>query len=100
MNEHPDLALIWADGGYRGTLIEWAHDELGIKLEIIKRNDDLKGFKILTRTWVLERTLDWIRRNLPMSKDYERFSETQESWVYLGIISLMVNRLEIVREAA
>jgi len=56
MNEHPDLALIWAGGGYRGTLIEWVHDELGIKLDIIKRNDNVKGFKLLPRRWVVEMT--------------------------------------------
>jgi len=100
MDEHPELRLIWADGGYRGALIEWVEKELGIKLEIIKRSDDVKGFEVLPRRWVVERTLAWISRNRRMSKDYERITETEESWVYLGMILLMIKRFESYKEAA
>jgi putative transposase len=71
-DEHPArLGLIWADGGYAGKLIEWTKRECGWVLEIVKRNDDLKGFKVLPRRWVVERTFAWLGRFRRMSKDYE-----------------------------
>lgn len=100
LNETPSIELIWADGGYKGSLIEWVEDNFDTVLEIIKRNDDVKGFKLLPKRWIVERTLGWIGRNRRLSKDYERFSVTEESWIYLGMISLMLNRLECVDEAA
>ena len=92
-NIFPLLQLVWADGGYRGALIKWVEEELQIKLEIVKRNDDVKGFEVLPRRWVVERTFAWINRNRRMSKDYERFPETTESWIYLSMLKLMFARL-------
>ena len=92
--------MIWADGGYRGSLIDWVEDNFDTVLEIVKRNDDVKGFKVLPKRWIVERTLGWIGRNRRLSKDYERFSNTEESWIYLGMIALMLNRLELNEEAA
>ena len=100
LHEFPSLQLIWADGGYRGSLIEWVEDNFDTVLEIVKRNDDIKGFKLLPKRWIVERTLGWIGRNRRLSKDYERFSNTEESWIYLGMISLMLNRLKCLEEAA
>ena len=92
--------MVWADGGYRGSLVEWVENGFDKVLEIVKRNDDVKGFKLLPKRWIVERTLGWICRNRRLSKDYERFSITEESWIYLGMISLMLNRLEHIKEAA
>ena len=98
--KYPELVLIWADGGYRGCLIDWVEKNLGIKLEIIKRNDDVKGFQVLPKRWIVERTLGWIGRNRRLSKDYERQCKTEESWIHLAMISLMLNRFESFKEAA
>jgi putative transposase len=98
--EYPKLILIWADGGYRGVLIELAKKTLGISLEIIKRNDDVKGFKLLPKRWVVERTLGWLGRNRRLSKDYERYHKIEESWIYLGMVFLMLNRLKRTQKAA
>jgi putative transposase len=100
LDQFPSLQLIWADGGYRGSLIEWVKDNFDTVLEIVKRNDDVKGFKLLPKRWIVERTLGWVGRNRRLSKDYERFSQTEESWIYLGMISLMLNRLECFEKAA
>jgi putative transposase len=89
----PRLQLIWADGGYAGQLIGWVQAMCGWVLEIIKRCDNVKGFKLLPRRWVVERTIGWINRNRRMSKDYERLPETSEAMVYLAMIRLMVRRL-------
>ena len=91
-NIFPLLELIWADGGYRGALIKWVEEQLQVKLVIVKRNDDVKGFEILPWRWVVERTFAWINRNRRMSKDYERFPETTESWIYLSMLKLMCGR--------
>ena len=91
---YPLLSLILADGGYRGELVRWVEEELGIELEIVKRNDAGKGFEILPWRWIVERTLAWISRNRRMSKDFERLPATTESWVYLSMFWLMSERLE------
>ncbi len=89
----PRLFLIWADGGYRGKLIAWVATNCLWLLEIVKRNDDLKGFHVLPRRWVVERTLAWLSRNRRLSKDYERRCESAEAWVYISMIELMLKRL-------
>jgi putative transposase len=96
---YPLLTIILADGGYRGRLIQWVEEELGLKLEIVKRNDDIKGFEILPWRWIVERTLAWINRNRRMSKDFERLPETTEAWIYLSMFSLMSKRLEHIEES-
>jgi putative transposase len=92
-NDLPRLELAWADGGYSGELIEWVKRECGWILEIVKRSDDVKGFKLLPHRWVVERTFGWLGRFRRMSKDYEFHPETSESMVYLAMINLMVRRL-------
>ena len=98
--KYPELVLIWADGGYRGSLIDWVEEQLGVKLEVIKRNDDAKSFEVLPKRWIVERTLGWIGRNRRLSKDYERQCETEECWIHLAMISLMLKRFESLQEAA
>jgi putative transposase len=89
----PRLFLIWADGGYRGKLIEWVAKKCFWLLEIVKRNDDVKGFVILPRRWVVERTFSWLNRNRRLSKDYERKAESSEAWIYFSMSILMLKRL-------
>ena len=91
----PRLFLVWADGGYRGKLIEWVSKNCLWLLEIIKRNDDVKGFVILPRRWVVERTFSWLNRNRRLSKDYERKSESSEAWIYFSMSILMLKRLTV-----
>ncbi len=92
-NDVPRLQLVWADGGYAGKLVEWVKSECGWVLEIVKRTDDVKGFKLLPSPWVVERTFAWLGRFRRMSKDYEFHSETSESMIHLAMINVMVRRL-------
>lgn len=87
------LELTWADGAYGGELIEWAEKNYEHKLEIIKRTDDVKGFVVLPRRWVVERTFSWLNNCRRLSKDYERLPKTSESFIYLSMIRLMLRRL-------
>jgi putative transposase len=89
----PRMFLIWADGGYRGKLIEWVAKNCLWVLEIVKRNDDVKGFVVLPRRWVVERTFSWLNRNRRLSKDYERKVESSEAWIYFSMSILMLKRL-------
>jgi len=89
----PRLKLIWADGGYAGQLIEWTRELAGWVLEIVKRSDDIKGFKVLPKRWIVERTLGWLGRYRRLSKDYEAQTQSSEAMVHLSMINLMVHRL-------
>jgi transposase len=57
------IALIWADGGYAGRLVRWARAVLALTVTIVKRTDDLAGFQVIPRRWVVERTLAWISKH-------------------------------------
>ncbi len=87
------LKLVWADGGYAGKLIAWVSAHCSYKLEIVKRTDDLKGFKILPHRWVVERTFGWFGRYRRLSKDYEFDPHTSETMIYLAMTHLMLRRL-------
>lgn len=89
----PRLALIWADGGYAGKLVEWVKQFASWTLEIVKRNDDLKGFYVLPRRWVVERTFGWLGRYRRLSKDYEQRTDNSEAMILLAMINLMSRRL-------
>ena len=89
----PRLCRIWVDGGYRGLdFMKWVMDSYRWVLEVIKRSDDVKGFILLPRRWVVERTFGWMMWNRRLSKEYERLTETSESFIYIASIKLMLNR--------
>lgn len=94
------LRLVWADGGYRGKLIDWVKQVCGWTLEIVLRNDDVKGFQVLPRRWVVERTFGWLGRYRRLSKDYEGLTETSEAMIYAVMVHLMVRRLGRRAQAA
>lgn len=90
------LRLIWADGGYAGALVAWVaslRPRNPLRLEIVKRSDDAKGFVLLPRRWVVERTFAWLSFHRRLSKDYEALPATSETMIYVAMIRLMVARL-------
>ena len=89
----PRLELILADGGYAGKLIEWVKEFGSWALEIVKRCDDVAGFKVLPRRWVVERTFGWLGKYRRLSKDYEMLPESSEAMIYIAMINLMLRRL-------
>jgi putative transposase len=88
------LKLIWADGGYAGQLIEWTRTFGRGVLEIVKRSDDVKGFVVLPKRGIVERTFGWFKRYRRLSKDYEVLPESSEAVIYLSMTHLMVRRLK------
>jgi putative transposase len=89
----PRLQKIWADGGYAGQLVAWALALGGWILEIVKRSDDVSGFAVLPKRWIVERTFAWLGKYRRLSKDYEAKPETSEAMIYLAMTHLMVRRL-------
>lgn len=87
------LRKLWADGGYAGKLIDWVREHLDAVLEIVERDPAQKGFKVLPRRWVVERTFAWFGRYRRLSKDYEHDPSSSETVIYLASIRTMLRRL-------
>jgi putative transposase len=90
------MRLIWADSAYAGALVTWVASlrrRCRLRLEIVKRTDDMKGFVVLPRRWVVERTFGWLGRYRRLSKDYEFLTATSEAMIHVAMIRLMVRRL-------
>jgi putative transposase len=115
------LSHLWVDAGYQGRGKEWAEQELGISVEVVHRTPKpipekvamiwaeewakeareidwqkllpRRGFEVLPRRWVVERTFAWLGQNRRMSKDYERLCATGEAFIYAAMSRLMVRRL-------
>jgi putative transposase len=117
----PSLSHLWVDAGYQGRGKEWAEQELDLSVEVVHRTPKptsektariwaeewakegqeidwqrllpRRGFEVLPRRWVVERTFAWLSQNRRMSKDYERLCATGEAFVYAAMSRLMVRRL-------
>ena len=88
----PRLEQVWADAGYAGGLVAWVKRHAGWQLVIVPKLPEQVGFQVLPRRWVVERTFGWLGRQRRLSKDYEEYAESSESWVYLAMIRLMLRR--------
>ncbi len=115
------LKHLWVDAGYQGRGKKWAEEVLGLSVEVVRKPQKPlpeklaklwaqqwakegkevnwqrlmppRGFQVLPRRWVVERTLAWIGHNRRMAKDYERLCATGEAFVYVAMSRLMVRRL-------
>ena len=68
----PSMVLVFADGGYAGKLVAWARQIPRIVLEIVRKPEGQRGFAVLPRRWVVERTLSWLTAHRRLARDYER----------------------------
>jgi transposase len=117
----PRLSRLWMDAGYRGRGKEWVEKALGLSVEVVHRTPKptpektariwaeewskegwqidwqrllpQRGFEVLPRRWVVERTFSWLSQNRRTSKDYERLCATGEAFIYVAMSRLMVRRL-------
>ncbi len=80
--EHHRIALVWADGGYTGWLIAFAHAVLALALTVVKRGDDAKGFVVLPRRWVVERSFSHLIRARRLVRDYETRIDSAEAMAW------------------
>jgi transposase len=85
---------VWLDGGYRGEeFLRWVMDTYRLALEVILRSDIAKGFVLLPRRWVVERTFGWWNWCRRLSKDYEGLPSSSEAFIYIAMIRIMLRRL-------
>ncbi|MFI8281416.1 IS5 family transposase [Streptomyces sp. NPDC085929] len=98
-NLHRDIALVWADGGYTGGLIDWCREKLALTLEIVKRTDGMEGFVVLPRRWVVERTLSWLMHSRRLARDYETLPATSEAMILFSMITRLGRQLARPRAA-
>ena len=119
--EISSIEHLWLDAGYQGRGRRWAEEIKGLSVEVVRRpakplpekvakiwaeewakeGKEIdwerlmppRGFKVLPRRWVVERTFSWLVQNRRMSKDYERLCASAEAFIYAAMIRLMVRRL-------
>src|SRR5882724_682072 len=90
----PWLRQIFADGGYAGEKLRTALAGLGRwTIEIIKRSDTAKGFEVLPRRWVVERTFAWLGRCRRLAKDFEQTVASASAWLLIAHIRILTRRL-------
>jgi len=91
----PRLRKLWADGGYTGEdFAQWArHGRKKLQVEIVKRSDDVSGFQVLPKRWVVERTFGWLMQHRRLARDHERSASSATAWIYIAMIRIMARRL-------
>ena len=87
------LKLLWADGGYE-AIVAWVKHHYGWRLEITYRPPNAKGFVVISRRWVVERTFGWFGRYRRLSRDFEHQVRSSEAMVYLASIHRMLRLLD------
>jgi transposase len=96
----PKLAAAVADAGYQGaqTAID-VHEEARMTLAIVKRSDVAKGFEVLPKRWIVERTFGWLGRCRRLAKDFENLVRTHAAFLILAMIRLLLRRIVRLRSA-
>jgi transposase len=92
------IVKVLADKGYRGDLAELIRhffDEEGrqVEIEISQRAEEVKGFQVERKRWIVERTWTWLENARILNRDYERLAENHEGMIYIVMIRLMLRRL-------
>jgi transposase len=92
---YPFLLKLYADAGYQGPQFQAGLRKVlrWVELEIVKRSDQAKGFAVLPKRWIVERTIAWLNRCRRLAKDWENLSARSTAFLRLASIRLMVRRL-------
>ena len=89
---YPFVTHAFADGGYAGRLVRWAKDKTHIVVEIVKRSPVAKGFQVLRRRWVVERTFAWLIKNRRFVRDYEQLTAVAETLITIAATATLIRR--------
>jgi transposase len=87
------VELAYVDQGYTGEAASKAAQKHGIQLEVVKHTEAKRGFVLLPRRWVVERSFAWAARFRRLARDYERLTETLAGFHYLAFACLMLHRI-------
>jgi transposase len=92
---YPFLQKLFADGGYQGPVLQKALPKAlpHLKFEIVKRSDHAKGFEVLPRRWVVERTFAWLNRCRRLAKDFENLTRNALAFLRLASIRIMLRKI-------
>jgi len=93
----PFLTKLFADGGYQGPVFARAAAKAmpGLSVEIVKRSDTARGFEVLPKRWVVERSFGWFGRCRRLAKDFENLNRTALAFLHLASIRLMVTGAKV-----
>jgi transposase len=96
---HPFLLKLYADGGYQGPVFQAGLQQVcrQVEVEIVKRSDTAKGFAVLPKRWVVERTFAWLNRCRRLAKDWECLNRKALAFLRLASIRLMLRKLCLKR---
>ncbi|MER5951189.1 IS5 family transposase [Streptomyces sp. NPDC001904] len=90
---HPEVAIVWADSAYAGTLVTWAKATLNLTVRTVSRPKNASGFVLLPRRWIVERSWAWSMHARRLVRDYERSPSSAEAMLTVAAITLMSRRL-------
>ncbi len=96
----PFLETIFADSAYGGQKLRRAMADAAWRIEVVKRSAQAKGFDVIPRRWVVERTIAWINRCRRLAKDYENLNRTAIAFIRLASIKLLLRRITRFRYPA
>ena len=88
------LHTIWVDGGFTGdSFMMWVMDLCHWVVQVVLRPQEHKGFVLLPKRWVVERTFGWLSWCRRLNRDHEGLPASSETWIYIAMIRIMVRRL-------
>ena len=95
LGRFPSLEKLLADGAYQGPIFADALDKIlaRVRIEIVKRSDQAKGFVTLPKRWIVERSIAWLNRCRRLAKDWENLNVTAVIFLRFASIRLMLRRL-------
>jgi transposase len=86
------VETLFADGGYAGRLVKWARDKTNVTLEIVRRMSWMKGFVVIRRRWVVERTFAWIMKCRRLARDHEQLASVVETLITIAATATLLRR--------
>lgn len=93
--EYPTVSKVWVDGAYTGKVIDDLRAETAIDIEMVKRSDDVRGFVVVPKRWIGERTNGWFGKFRILSKEYERTIRSSRSDILHAMSMIMLRRLTV-----
>ena len=89
---YPTIAKTWVDTGFKNAVVEHGA-RLGIDVEVVNRNPGVRGFHVVKRRWVVERSIGWIVMHRRLARDYETLTTCSEAMIHVASIDNLAKRI-------